>query len=245
MNRLFVRFCIDQFYEPDRCMNYLAYLQIRATTRNTAGGFKFYQFCQAIKYQPRAAKKILNKLISLDWVVDLGNENYHIVAHHKIAGVPARGARIHCVSDEKILSYSLKSIAKFRAFIDQISMSIHKNLQIRAMLGYTIVNQRDHSREKIAGNDTNRNWHIRASHSYHGLVGNYSPSTALKYRKLQEVSEYISKMVWMNKPKEDMPSLGQEMCGNDLFGVHFEHKGKIVFSPVSIRRSNLKFKSSY
>lgn len=187
-NRIYTDFSSHQLRQTDKARFCLAYYLIRCHAKHTAGGFNFIRFKKAVKLKDRAAKSLLSKLISLKWIIKETDENFRVVAQRSLFSGNRKNL-CYDVSDWKMKSFSLKKISHFRAFLSELEAERYKRDQKAVIKGYTQINQRDKSVDKVKNHKNAKYDQLMALECMAPLV-NISKTTASSYRKKQKLVRY-------------------------------------------------------
>lgn len=199
-----------------------------------------HQFCQVTTLKPRTAQKHLSHLINRGYIVDQGNGHYRCVGQKKLLGSSKRQWNFK-ISDKELFDCCPIKIVPWRALLDEALIQRAKDKQAAIVKGFTIVNERDKSREKIRKSDLKK-WVNLVSVHYAAAVTGFCPSTIWKHRKRQTVSRYTSRTKVFAPGSSRSESAGEEIVGADFLGKILPFGGKLTFFPVSTRISSVRLR---
>jgi DNA-binding transcriptional ArsR family regulator len=239
-SKIYVGLAEQEFLQLDRGRYFLSYIIIRRNASKSAGGFYFKSFCDAIQLQPRAAKKHLTCLIERGLVEDQGNDHYRVISYKKAFGVKRNG-RYFRLSDELLDSLTIRSIADWRSILNEIITEISVIRQSQKINGYTTINLRDKSVEKVR-NPNLRRWDNRIATTWLAPKYGCCASTVSNYRRRQQkysLAGYSDGGIQFVPPVSGkVGNLGAELSENDFPGKLFVFDGKLWLFKVMKRSSH-------
>jgi hypothetical protein len=241
MIRIYVSLSTRELMSADHGRYFLAYLKIRRyASKNRRGAyFTLPHFMEATNLKERAAKSYLKVLQEKKMILKLDRGRYRVIAQKNCFD---SGKRNLCVSvtKEQFASFSLKSMARFRAFLAEFEYSRYKRHQSALVKGYTVINPRDKSSDRRKKSSLGAYLPFLAISCGSALTG-FCESTIQNYRKLQPFSTYTWKPYFIHTelPEKGKASKGKAMNGTEYVGTGFERAGGLLVSPPSTRSTTL------